>query len=138
MGRRVALTIALLVWPALLSAQTLTVTIEVQPGDPGPKSIEPQRGGMMPVAILTTREFDAAGVDPDSIRLGPKGTEAYVFKSMLEDVDRDNDVDRLLLVPVKEMAFKCGDTQLRLTGKTTAGRAIEASAVVRLEGCPTP
>lgn len=138
MGRRLALTIALVVWPALLSAQTLKVTIEVQPGDPGPKSFEPQRGGMMPVAILTTREFDAAGVDPDSIRLGPTGTEAYVFRSMLEDVDRDNDVDRLLLVRVTEMGFKCGDTQFRVTGKTTAGRAIEASAVVRMEGCPTP
>ena len=136
MGRGVAVTSALALWTVLLSAQALTVTIEVQPGDPGPKSIEPKRGGMMPVAILTTRDFDAAGVDPDSIRLGPTGTEAYVFRSMLEDVDRDNDIDRLILVRVSEMAFKCGDTRLRLTGKTASGRAIEASAVVRMEGCP--
>lgn len=117
-----------------LLAQAITVTIEIKPGDPPPKRIE-RRGGMLPVAILTTPEFDAATVDPDSVRLGPTGTEAGVFRSMLEDVDRDNDVDRLLLVRMSELTMACSDTEIRLKGKTDRGRDIEAAAPVQLEGC---
>ena len=118
-----------------LSAQVLRVTIEIKPGDAGPKTIEPGRGGMLPVAILTTASFDASTVDPDSVRVGPTGTEAFVFKSALEDVDRDNDVDRLLLVRVPDLSIKCGQTEIRVTGKTVDGRSIEGSQKITPQGC---
>jgi len=138
MGRHIrlcVLALAVTVWSAGLAAQALRVTIEVKPGDAGPKTVEPGRGGMLPVAILTTAAFDAATADPDSIRVGATGTELSVFRSMLEDVDRDNDVDRLLLVRVSETGIKCGQTEVRLTGKTTTGRNIEGSQKVTTEGC---
>jgi len=126
---------ALVVWSASLAAQALRVTIDIKPGDRAPKSIEVGRGGMLPVAILTTREFDAATADPDTIRLGSTGSEASVFRSMLEDVDRDNDIDRLLLVRVPELLMKCGAAEIRLKGKTTDGRPIEGSQAVTTQGC---
>ena len=114
-------------------AKAQQVTIDVKPGDEV-TTIE-DRDGMIPVVLLTTSTFDAATADPDSIRIGPKGTEATVFRSMLEDIDRDGDVDRMMLIRVKEMAIKCGDTVIRLTGLTLDGRAIEGSESVTVDGC---
>jgi hypothetical protein len=124
-----------LTWSVGVSAQSIKVLIDVKPGD-NPTSIEGDRGGLLPVAILSTREFDAATVDPSTIRIGPTGTEAEAFRSMLEDVDRDGRTDRLVLVRVQDLKVTCEDKVIRLTGKTTAGVAIEGSEAVRIEGCP--
>lgn len=114
--------------------QTMRVSIDVKPGDT-PTTIEPGRQGMIPIAILTTPQFDAATVDTSTIRIGPTGTEAAIFRSNLDDVDRDGDIDMLLLVRVQEMAVKCGNTTISLKAKTTAGRQIEGSETVKTEGC---
>jgi hypothetical protein len=106
----------------------------VKPGDEK-VTIEPQREGMVPILIVTTPQLDAAKVDPDTVRVGPQGTEASIFRSMLEDVDRDGDVDRMLLVRVRDMSIKCGNTIIKVTGKTIEGRAFEGSDSVGTEGC---
>lgn len=112
----------------------LRVTIDIKPGDT-PTTIEPGRQGMIPVAILTTPQFDAATIDSGTIRIGPTGKEAGVFKANMDDVDRDKDLDMMILVRVNDMKVKCGDTTIRLTARTSDGRAIEGSEIVKLEGC---
>jgi hypothetical protein len=120
---------------ASLAAQPpLKVTVDVKPGDER-VTIEPEREGMVPILLVTTPQFDAAKADPDSIRIGPEGTEALIFRSMLEDVDKDGDVDRMLLVRVRDMRIKCGNKIIKVTGKTMDGRAFEASDTVATEGC---
>jgi hypothetical protein len=118
-----------------VQAQTppLRVTIDIKPGD-AVTSLE-DRDGMVPVLLLTTPSFDAETADLDSIRLGPTGTEAMPVRSMLEDADKDGDVDRLMLFRVKELGVRCGVTVMRLTGRTVDGRAFEGSEDVRVEGC---
>jgi hypothetical protein len=118
-----------------LGPQARRVTIEIKPGDSGPKSIEPGRGGLLPIAILTTAEFDAAAADTSTIRLGPTGTEATAVRSMLEDVDRDGDLDRLVLVSVPDMRLTCAVTEIRLRARSTSGQALEGSTRVSMEGC---
>lgn len=117
-----------------VAPQPVRVSIDIKPGDT-PTTIEPGRQGMIPIAILTTREFDAATVDPSTIRIGPTGTEATIFRSNLDDVDKDGDIDVLLLVRVNEMRVKCGDTSILLKAKTTDGRQIEGSESVKTQGC---
>lgn len=118
-----------------LAAQAaLKVTIDVKPGD-DKVTLEPEREGMVPILIVTTPQFDAATVDPDTVRVGPEGTEASIFRSMLEDVDRDGDIDRMLLVRVRDMRVKCGGKIIKVTGKTTQGRSFEGSDAVATEGC---
>ena len=129
----VLLTIAAWSLPAA-AQQPLKVTIDVKPGDEK-VTIEPEREGMVPILIVTTPQFDAAMVDPDTIRVGPEGTEAAIFRSMLEDVDKDGDVDRMILVRVREMRVKCGNKIIKVTGKTTQGRSFEGSDAVATEGC---
>ena len=114
--------------------QPLKVTIDVKPGDEK-VTIEPEREGMVPILLVSTPQFDAATADPDTIRAGAEGTEASIFRSMLEDVDKDGDVDRMLLVRVRDMRLKCGNKIIKVTGKTTDGRSFEGSDAVTTEGC---
>lgn len=115
-------------------AAVIRVTIDVKPGD-SPTSIEPKREGMVPIAILTTGEFDAATIDPDSVRAGATGTEASLFKSMLEDVDNDRDLDMLLLFRVPTLRLTCTSKSITLKGKTNQGRDFEGSEPVAMVGC---
>ncbi len=127
--------VAMVVATALAQQQPpLRVTIDIKPGDT-PTTIEPGRQGMIPVAILTTPQFDASTIDPGTIRIGPTGKEAAIFRSNIDDVDHDKDLDMLILVRVQDMGVACGDTAIRLTATTTAGLAIEGSEAVKTEGC---
>ena len=129
------LLIVAVVWlTPLAGQQPLKVTIDVKPGDER-VTIEPEREGMVPILIVTTPQFDAAKIDPDTIRIGPAGTEASIFRSMLEDVDKDGDVDRMVLVRVRDMQIKCGSKLIKVTGKTADGRSFEGSDAVTTEGC---
>ena len=115
--------------------ESLSVTIDIKPGD-APTRIEATRGGMIPVAVLTTPEFDASRVEPATVRMGPTGTEAPVFRSSAEDADEDGDIDLLLLFRVQEMKIECRpDATLNLTGKTRDGQQIEGKEAVKIEGC---
>jgi hypothetical protein len=117
------------------ASQPIRVTIDVKPGDE-PTTIEPDREGMMPVAILSTAQFDASTVDPRTIRVGPTGTEAEPFRSMTDDVNRDGRTDMMALIRVQDLRVKCGDKLIRLSAKTKAGVDVEGSEAVVLEGCP--
>ena len=116
------------------SAEVIHVTIDVKPGDT-PTTIEPKREGMVPIAILTTREFDAARVDPATVRAGATGTEAAVFRSASEDIDRDGDTDMLLLFRVQQMGLECDGKSVSLKGRTRDGQEIEGTEAVEMVGC---
>lgn len=115
-------------------AAVMRVTIDVKPGD-HPTTLEPKREGMVPIVILTTKEFDAGQVDPDSVRAGATGSEATLFKSMLEDVDNDRDVDMLLLFRVPTLRLTCTSKSITLKGRTNQGRDFEGSEPVTMVGC---
>ena len=117
-----------------LADDAVHVTIDVKPGHT-PTTIEPNSRGMLPVAILTTREFNATTVDPTSILIGPTGTEGEPFRTMQEDVNGDGRIDLLVLVRYQDLNVKCDTTIIRLSGKTTKGVSIEGSQKVTAEGC---
>jgi hypothetical protein len=112
----------------------IRVSIDVKPGDK-PTTLEPKREGMVPIAILSTKDFDAAQVDPDTVRAGATGSEASVFKSMMEDVDNDKDVDLLLLFRVPQLALSCNVKSVTVRGKTETGQDFEGTETVTMVGC---
>jgi hypothetical protein len=116
------------------NAAVIRVSIDVKPGDT-PTTLEPTRQGMVPIAVLSTKEFDASQIDADSVRAGAMGSEAPMFKSMLEDIDHDKDVDLLLLFRVKDLALTCGAKGVTLKGKTLKGQDIEGMEAVTMVGC---
>lgn len=116
---------------AFLFVSSSEVTIQIMT-----ESINPKRHGVIPVAVLTTPDFDATGVNPSSIRFGPAGaTEAHGM-GHLEDVDADGDMDLVLHFDTASAGIACGDAEASLTGRTVEGQAIIGSDGVLLVGCP--
>jgi hypothetical protein len=94
------------------------VTIDIKPGS-SPNSINPNSQGVIPVAILTTDDFDAADADPATIAFGREGEEgASAAMDALEDVDGDGDLDLIMHFRTQETGIQPGDKKACLTGET--------------------
>ena len=125
--------------PAIAAGQStppaIRVRIDVKPGDE-PTSIEPKRGGMVPIAILTTKEFDATTVDTATVRAGATGTEAGLFRASTDDdINHDGTRDIMLLFRVPELGLECGGKSITVRGKTQKGEAFEGTESVTMLGC---
>ena len=84
------------------------------------------------MAILTTEEFDAATVDPLSVRFGPGEASEAHGRGHWEDVDGDGDFDLMLHFRTQDTGLVQGDTQACLTGLTFDGIGIEGCDAVRM------
>jgi parallel beta-helix repeat protein len=113
----------------------LDISIDIKPGD-YPNTINPKSKGKLTVAILTTENFDASYVNPDSIDF----LSASPSKSTMDDVDEDGDVDMILHFKTQELNFNLlvdeGDEYpyAYLTGETNYGDLIEGKDTIRLVG----
>jgi hypothetical protein len=95
--------------------------------------------GILPVAILSTEDFDAPSqVDQKSLTFGATGNEKSLAfcNRRPKDVSRDGSRDDLICHFYIEIAgFKCGDTEGILKGKTVSGISIEGEDLVRILNC---
>jgi hypothetical protein len=82
----------------------------------------------IPVAIITTPEFDATTVDPTTVVFA--GAAAKWSKAV--DVDHDGDKDLLLTFKIKDTNLAPGDTEACLDGETFDGTAIHGCDSVRV------
>ena len=102
------------------------VEIDIKPGS-DPNSINPNSMGLVPVAILTTDDFDATTVDPDTLSfmatLDVAG-EPNCVRHGLEDVDGDGDIDLVCKFPQKTTWINCDTTQGAIIGETFSGQFI--------------
>jgi PKD repeat protein len=109
----------------------LPVSVDIKPGS-SENPVNLKEKGNLPVAVLTTPDFDAKLVDVASVRFGPNGaTEAHA-KGHYEDVDKDGDVDLVLHFDARAIGLTASTTDLALTGDLSDGRQIEGSDVVRI------
>lgn len=124
-------------WLVLLGAdappQVLEVLIDVMPGS-AENPLNLSQRGLVPVAVLTGRGFDATTVLPETVVFAGapvarrKDGRSY---AALEDVDRDGDVDLLLKFAAGALDLVPGDTSAHLTGETSDGLAVHGSDAVR-------
>ena len=110
--------------------QEIEIEIDIKPGsDPNP--INPGSNGLIPVAILTTDDFDAADVEPNTVTLA--GVEVAVrgkaekLMARLEDVDGDGDDDLLLQIETQSEGALWASGTVTLTGKTYDGDDIKGT-----------
>lgn len=110
-----------------------TVRIDITPGKfPNRIELESDDDGEcndsnLQVAILTTKRFNAAKVDPSTVQLGDPalGGTLAPLRSRVGDVDRDKDKDLLLTFSVCELlansALDLNTTELVLYAATVGG-----------------
>ena len=103
------------------------VTIDIKPGS-DPNSINLGSKGVLPVAVLSTDDFDAAWIDPDTIEF----TGAAPLRWAFEDVDNDGDQDLVLHFKTQELDLDKNSTSAELTGETFNGIPLGGSDAVRI------
>jgi uncharacterized delta-60 repeat protein len=107
----------------------LAVEIDVRPGN-NTNPVKPGIG-LVVVAVVTSASFDASQVDAASVCFGDADraaerdcTEVH-GRGHLEDTNGDGRSDLVLHFEAAETGIDAGDTTACLTGRTTAGAAIQ-------------
>jgi hypothetical protein len=115
----------------------IEVTIDIKPGS-DPNAINPKSKGKIPVAVLSSLDFDApSDVDQDSLTFGHTGDEeslAFCSPSP-EDINDDGLYDLVCHFYTQHTGFECGDTEGILKGQTVDGVPIEGSDSVKIVPC---
>jgi hypothetical protein len=115
----------------------VTVAIDIKPGS-GPNSINPKSKGKIPVAILSTTDFNAPKmVDRDSLTFGSTGDEPSLAfcNPKGEDINGDGLKDLVCHFYTEDTAFECGNTEGVLNGMTMDGTPIGGRDSVRIVPC---
>lgn len=115
--------------------EVFNVQIDVLPGDAANK-VYPNKTGKLPVAVLSSAEFDGTQVDPATLKLGP--AEASIAEAVsIEDADGANGNDTLARFNVEETGILCNDTEVVLSGETYAGEPIAGFDTIDATECET-
>lgn len=109
--------------------------LDIRPGD-NPNSINPRSRGKIPVAILSTADFDAPfDVIQRSPTFGRTGEEdSLSFCAGEEDIDGDELPDLVCHFDTEDTGFQHGDTEGILRGELMDGRALLGRDSVRIVG----
>jgi hypothetical protein len=119
---------------AVTTLTAMQVSIDIKPSS-SPNSVNLGSYGVIPVAILTTDNFDAPTVDPLSVRFGPKGAIEAHKRGHVEDVNGDGKLDMVLHFNTQDTGIVCGATSAELTGWTIGGQPIEGIDSIQTVGC---
>jgi hypothetical protein len=112
----------------------LVVPLDIKPGA-APNSINIDAPGKLPVAVLSTASFNAATIDPATVRFGRTGTETAPLKYSLEDVNGDGRKDLVCQFEILETGLICGDTSAVLTAYTREGVPVKGTDSVNIVRC---
>jgi len=110
-----------------------SVSIDVLPGNSA-NVIYPNRPGKLPVAVLSSASFDAAQVDPATLRFGfweASPTEA----ATITNVDGEFGDDTRVRFKVPDAGIVCNDPDVSLSGETYAGEAITGFDLIDATDC---
>ncbi len=142
-GRAAALE-SLTAFPAKTCAQAppqpQTVQIMIKPPATPPVPINPGARGTIPVAILSTADFDATTqVDRTSLTFGATGDEASLALCNAGGVDVNGDglPDLVCHFYSLRSTFASGNTTAFLKGKTLSGDQIEGSEAITIVPPPS-
>ncbi len=108
--------------------EPMPVDIDIKPGS-DPNSINLKSKGVVPVAVLTTDDFDANDVDPSTVEFA--GAEPVRW--VMCDVDDDSDIDMLFHFKTQELVdLDENSTEATLVGTTYSGTPIQGTDVVNI------
>jgi hypothetical protein len=106
----------------------ITVQIDIKPGS-DQNNINLKSKGVVPVAVLTTGEFDAATIDPATAEFAGAKPEHW----NLEDVDGDGDDDIIIFhFRTQELELDQDSTEATLTALLLTGEEVSGTDQVRI------
>jgi hypothetical protein len=108
---------------SIISVSTARTFIDIKPGE-FPNSINPKSNGKIPVAILSTKSFDAVHeIDRTSLTFGQTGDEHSLdfCNPNGEDVNGDKLIDLVCHFDTQKTTFKAGDSVGILKGMRISG-----------------
>ena len=117
----------------VLAAAPAAVVIDVIPGDSANK-VYPNKSGKLPVAVLSSATFDAAQVDPATLRFGV-GQAAPVEAPVIANVDGEHGDDTTVRFQVAGSGIVCNDTDVSLSGETYSGEQFIAEDAIDATQC---
>ncbi|HEX6046737.1 MAG TPA: hypothetical protein VFZ22_19755 [Pyrinomonadaceae bacterium] len=120
--------------PIRVFSTVQAVAMDLKPRD-GSNTLNPRSRGVIPVAILTTEEFDATSIDVTSLRFGATGEEATAERTALDDVDGDGDIDLLAFFRTTDTGIDCDTLFTYISGVTTTGVSIAGTDSITTVGC---
>jgi hypothetical protein len=110
---------------AILLRPRPEMEIDIMPGSArNPINLESR--GLIPVAILTTDDFDALNVDATTITFGPDGASIAHREAHVKDVDWDGDLDLLTHFRTRETGIEPFDAYACLVAELFDGTMVEA------------
>jgi len=119
---------------AIFEKKQVVATIDIKPGT-FPNTINLGSNGTVPVAIISTSEFDATTVDPLSVSLASapvklkgNGTAMYSF----QDMNSDGLLDMIVHVSTEALQLSEADTLANLIGHTSDATEVIGSDTVRV------
>src|SRR3989338_1966643 len=120
--------------PVETPPEDIVVKIDIKPGS-FPNPINPKSSGKIPVAILSSVNFNAlTQIDLSSLTFGHVGDEKSLSlcNSNGEDVNNDGRKDLICHFSTKVSNFQAQDTAGVLNGKTKSGALFQAKDSVRI------
>ena len=96
------------------------VLIDVRPGNEK-NQINIKSNAIIPVAVLSTEDFDATEIDVVTVVFGPDEAPADHFHYFMKDVDKDGVKDAVFHFKTQLCGFSLGDTEATLKGETYDG-----------------
>ena len=117
-----------------LKALSVPIQIDIKPGS-DINSVNTGSMGVIAVAVLTSDDFDALQVDPETARFGPAEAAKAHSQAHVEDVDYDGDMDLVFHFRTQETGIQCGDIEATLTGETWDGIPVSGTDSVNTVSC---
>lgn len=110
-----------------VSPEVQQISIEIKPGSTDLAPINPKSKGKIPVALLSSKEFNALNANPAMLTFGATGNEASLSHcgASGEDVNGDGLLDLVCHFENQTAGFEKGDLEGILRGRTSTGRAFE-------------
>ena len=121
----------------MVDSEEPIIPIDVKPGDSS-NALNRDSQGKIPVAILSTPTFEAASLDPATVRFGRTGTEAAPATHVLTDVNGDGRKDLLCHFNTQDSGFVRGDAVAWLHASPFNGCPMKGSDAIRLVAAAKP
>jgi hypothetical protein len=107
---------------------TIPASIDIKPGDGDTNPINLNAKGVVPVAVLSTGDFDASTIDTATVLFAGVAPVKYVS----EDVNGDTNADMLFFFDNKSLILDANSTSATLTALTNYGQPIEGTDSVNI------